>query len=237
MKKPQRRRFIFCLFTFTFLTAVLFQSGCGVVGLMGTPTNSEKKVPAEYDLTEHTDQKILVVVNQPGWLNAKVNLRYYLTEAIRKSLIKKIKISPEYLVPYSELSEFRSTCGRANKGDFSLLSPVEMGTAFDANMVLLVIIEDYQLHEIAETNYYKGFLSAQTVLFDTATGEKLWPESAKSKGIKVGFEVEEHGREVAIARLTSACAYCTTRYLYDCPKNKFKIAEDKSGIGWGNWEK
>ena len=230
MKKRQYERFASCLFTFSFLAMLFFHSGC-IVAILGTPSAYEKKIPAEYDLAKHRNQKLLVLVNQPGWLNAQVNLRYYLTTAIHQNLITKVKISPEYLVPYSELSEFRS-----NKSGFSLLSPVEVGKALDAGMVLFVGIENYQLQKIAETNYYKGFLSARTVLLDTATGGKLWPKSAKSKSIRVGFEVESGGQEAAAKRLASACAHCITRYLYDCLKHKFKIPDDRSGIGWENWE-
>lgn len=223
------------LTVFFMLVVVFFYSGCKYapfVGLLGTPSYHEREVPAEYDLAEHTDRKILVFVNQPAYLNAQANLRFHLTKAINKYLIRNVGILPEHVVSYSELSEFRSA-----QSDFSLLSPVEVGTAFDANMVLLVVLEDYQLDEIAETGYHKGFLSTRTVLFDTAGGEKLWPKSAKSKSIKVGFEFEDRGREVAIARLVTASAYCTVRYLYDCPKNKFRITEDKSRIGWENWRK
>lgn len=222
------------LTVFFTLVVVFFHSGCkygGIVSVLGTPSYHERKIPAEYDLTEHTDRKILVFVNQPAWLDAQVNLRFHLTGAINKDLVRRVGISPEYLVSYSELSEFRSA-----QSDFSLLSPVEVGTAFNANMVLLVVLEDYQLDEMAETGYYRGFLGARAVLLDTATGEKLWPKSARSKSIKVGFEIEDRGQDVATARLVAASAYCTVRYLYDCPKNKFRIIEDRSGIGRESWK-
>ena len=207
-----------------------FQGGCGIIARLGTPTRHERKIPAEYGLARHKGQKILVLVNQPGWLGAQANLRYYLTDAMNKELTKKIKISPTNLVAYGELSEFRS-----NRPDFSLLSPVEVGTALGADMVLSVMVENYQLSEIAETGYYKGLLDAQVVLRSVATGAKLWPEAVHSKSIKVGFEVEAAGQEVAVKRLANACAYCTVRYLYDCPVDKFRIAEDRSGVGWEDW--
>jgi len=249
VRKPRHERFAFylgtplcekiakweSLFTFTFLATVLFHSGCSLtrtVSTLSTPRSHEKKIPAEYNLTRHRDRKILILVNQPPYLNAQANLRFYLTEEINKNLIKKVKIPPEYLVGYDELSEFRS-----NQSNFSLLSPAEVGKALDANMVLLVMLEDYQLHELGGTDYYKGFMSAQMVLFDTASGEKLWPEAAESKSIKVGFEVEPRGRKVAVKRLAAACAYCTTRYLYDCPRDKFKIFDDRSNVDWQDWDK
>jgi len=232
MKKPQHKRFVFCLFTFAFFTVTLFQSGCGIVSLLGTPRESEKKIPAEYNLAEHKDQKILVLVNQPAYLNAQANLRFYLTEAINENLVESVGIAPDNLIAYSELSEFRS-----NKDDFSLLSPTEVGKALDANMVLLVVIEDYQLDKMVEIGYYKGSLSVRTALFETATGGKLWPKSAKSKRVGVGFEVESRGRAVATSRLVTASAYCLVRYFYNCPKPKFKIADDRSGVGWKDWKK
>ncbi|GAH63224.1 unnamed protein product [marine sediment metagenome] len=220
------------LTAFLALVMLFFSSGCGLVAVLGTSRSHEKKIPAEYDLTERTDQKILILVNQPAYLNAQANLRYHLTKAIRENLTAKIKIPHKYIPAYNELSQFRS-----NQPNFSLLSPAEVGEALGADMVLLVTIQDYQLNELAKTGYYKGFLGAQAALVETATGEKLWPKSAKSKSIKVGFEVESGGREVAVARLSTACAYCTTRYFYDCPREKFKIADDRSGIGWESWKK
>lgn len=225
MKKSKHKWFAFCLFSS--LTAVFYHSGCGIVGIMGTPTGHEKKVPAEYDLAGHKNAKILVLVDQLALLNARVNLRYYLTEAINKNLAAKVKIPSRNLVTYRELSEFRT-----DQANFSSLRPSKVGEALGADVVLLVVVGDYQLQEIADTHYYKGSLNAQAVLLDTSTGERLWPTSGAGKSIKVGFEIGERGRELAAKRLVSACAYCIVRYLYDCRKNKFKIFDEKSDIGW-----
>ncbi|RKY24455.1 MAG: hypothetical protein DRP62_03670 [Planctomycetota bacterium] len=232
MKKPQHKRFIFYLFSFTFFTTAFFQSGCGLVGVVGTPGRGERKIAAEYNLSERKGQKILVLVNQPVWLDADVNLRFHITEAVNKGLIEKVKIRPEYIIDYNELSEFRS-----NKSDFSLLSPTEVSKALGADLVLLVGVEDYQLGELPEAGYYRAIMNVRAALLDVATGEKLWPKTEKSKNIQVGFEVEQRGREIAAKRLTTACAHCIVRYLYNCPKNKFKIFDDKSNVGWKNWEK
>ena len=217
---------------FSVLAAVFFYSGCGIVSILGTPSRHEREIAAEYDLTERSDQKILVLVEQPAWLSTQANLRYYLTKAMHENLMAKVEVPSEYIISYNELSEFRS-----NKGDFSLLSPVAAGRALGADIILSVMLEDYQLSEVAETGYYGGFLGVQTALFETATGGKLWPESAESKSIRVGFEVEEQGREAAVGRLVAACAHCTTRYFYNCPKGKFKIFDDRSNVGWEEWKK
>jgi hypothetical protein len=212
---------VFCV-----LAGVLFCGGCGVVSVMGTQSQYEKKVPAEYDLAAQKDKKILVLAEQPSWLSTEVNLRYYLTEGVRENLIAKAKIPSEYIISYKEFSEFRS-----NKSDFSLLSPVEVGQALGADFVLLIVIEDFQLGEMPDTGYYNGFLGVQAVLFETATGAKLWPESAVGKNIKVGFEAEKD-RDASVNRLVNSCAYCTARYFYDCPKYKFKIFDEVNKVGW-----
>jgi hypothetical protein len=220
-KKQKMKKII----VFPVLAAVFFYSGCGFVGLVGTPSQYEKKIPAEYDLTKQKGKKVLVLVEQPRWLSTQANLRYYLTEAIRESLIAKVKVLPKYVLSYKELSEFRS-----NKGDFSSFSPAAVGKALGADIVLLVMIKDYQLSEVVESGYYNGFLSVQAAIFE-AGGEKMWPEDAESKSIKVGFEAER-GQETADKRLASACAHCITRYFYNCTKNKFKIFDEARDIGW-----
>ena len=60
------------------LASIFFNSGCGLVGIVTLPTRHEKKITAEYDLGQQRKQKLLVLVNQPVWLNAEVNLRSHL---------------------------------------------------------------------------------------------------------------------------------------------------------------
>lgn len=213
------------------LVMTLYHSGCKLAGLIGTESQYEKKIPAEYNLYKVKDKKILVLVEQPGWLDVQANLRYYLTKAINKSLEVKVKIKPESIISYDELSEFRS-----QRGDISLLSPTETGKGLGADLVLMVMIEDCKLSDLAATDYYDGAISIKSALFDTATGLKVWPSEERGKSVKVGFETGEKGLEGAVDRLANGCAYCTTRYFYDCPRYKFKIFDERSGSGWSDWE-
>ncbi len=231
----ERHRYKLFLFNLAICLAALFpQTGCqflGIGSILGTESYQEKKIPAEYNLTKQSGKKILVLVDQPTWLDSQANLRSYLTEAVQQNLIIKTKVPQENLTSYNKLSEFRSS-----RPDFPLLSPVEVGNALGADLILLILVEDYQLKKVTEVGYFMGNLSTGVVLFDTHTGEKLWPQSGGSKNIKVGFEVETAGFEVAILRLARASAFCTTRYFYDCPKVGFKIPEDKTNEGWENWK-
>jgi len=205
-------------------------SGCGMVSVIGSPNPGETKVPAEFKFAEHENRKILILVDQPGWLNAQVNLRYHLTNAIAKMLIETIKIKPENFIAYSKLVDFRSS-----RSDFSLLSPARVGRELNADIVLSVNIEDSQLTQMPEREYYTASLDVRAALFDTVTEQRLWPEALESKRVRVGFEVESRGLDAAVSRLTSASAYCIVRYFYDCPRNKFKIADDRSAVEWGEW--
>ncbi len=216
------------LIVFITLVAVLISGGCKAIGVLGVPTRSERKVPAEYALGRAKGQKVLVFVKQPVWVGAQANLRYHLTRAMNRSLVDKVKISDENLIGYEELAEFRS-----GRGDFSQLSPAEVGKALGADVVLLVVVEDYHLSMTPEERYYRGALNTKSVIFDTATGKKVWPQVQASKSVKVGFEVEQRGQEIAIKRLMGASAYCTVRYFYNCVVNKFKIGDDRTHIGWG----
>jgi hypothetical protein len=212
-------------------SAILACGGCGLAGLLGTPTRYEQKVKAEYNLAAHKKQKMLVLVNQPAWLDAKDNLRYPLTEAMGKSLAKKVKIPAESIIGYETLSQFRS-----NQVNFSRLAPDKIGRSLGVDYVLLVVIGEYSLTEVPQTNYYKGQLSAEAVLIDAANGVKLWPAYETGRRIRVGFDAMAGDREIAVNRLADACAYCTVRFFYDCSVAKFKIAEDRSDVDLEKWQ-
>jgi len=230
MKKSQYEYFVCYLFAFLFVGSVFLCNGCGIGSMIGTPLRHEKKIPAEYELREQEDKKILILVDQPARLIATANLRYYLTRDIREYLIKRVRIPAEGIISYEKLVEYRN-----NEAGFSQMSPLEVGMGLQADIVLLVAVEDFRLYNMAETGYLKGFLSSRAVILDTTTGEKVWPKSFVSKGIKVGFEFDVRNVEIAVSRLSAASAHCITRYLYDCPMDKFKIADDRSGEAWENW--
>jgi hypothetical protein len=212
--------------------SMLFCGGCGIPGLFGVPTPGEEPIKAEYDLSEQTRSRLLVLVKQPGWLNIKANMRYYLTKHINRELTKRIEIPKENLVSYQQLKEFRS-----NRPDFSYLSLEQIGSQFKVDFILVVTVSQFELLEMPREKYHRGFMASQYSLYDAKTGAKLSPDSSSGKNIMVGFEIEDKGKRMAIERLANSTAYCTVRYLYDCPKGKFKIADDRSGENWIGWKK
>ncbi len=225
MRKDKHKNLAFRLCAL--LGAAIVCHGCGIVSLLGTPTRHEKKVAAEYDLIKHKNKRILVLVDQPAWLDAQANLRYYLTEAINDQLSRKIKFLPEYVVSYGQLSEFR-----AHRTDLASLSAVEVGAALRAEAVLLVGVRYCELKPLGDRAYYKASLGAQAALFDVGGGARLWPQPDPARSIRVGFEIESRGREVAVSRLAAAAAHCVVRYFYNCPQDRFKIAEEIAEVEW-----
>ena len=223
LNKTQHLCFALCIA----LAGIFFHSGCAAVGVLGTETSYEKKIAAEYELSAQKKKKTLVLVNQPVWLDSQVNLRYYLTAAIHQNLVIRAKVSPDNLIAYRKLSELRS-----NQPDYASMSPAKVGAALGADMVLSITVQEYRLQEVAESDYYGGSLYTRSALFDSLTGAELWPKSAGSKSVKVGFEVEGPSLEAAISRLTASCAHCIVRYFYDCSEAKFKIFDDRSDINW-----
>ena len=208
------------------------QTGVLLAGILGSPTRHEKTVEAEYDLTGEVQPHILVLVNQPGWLVTRQNLRFHVTAAVNKSLMKKLDMPAELLFDYRRISESRSS------GPAGSVSPAELGSKLGADMVLLVVLENYRLNNMPESDYLKGFLQAQAALLEVSTGDKLWPaETPYGKTIPVGFEIEAGGREVAVKRLARSLAHCITRYFYDCPMDQFRISDDRTGEAWENWER
>jgi hypothetical protein len=219
------------------LAVILFE-GCALIGVLGTPTPSEKMIPAEFKFVVDKsregrltpDKKLLVLVNQPSWLNAPPLLRQTLTEQIQIRLIANAVLKPSNMVPYESLSEFRS-----KEAAFSSMTTAQIGKALNADLVLVADLTAYRLVDVEDSGYCEGSLSGCTFLIDDANSDKLWPVDADNKKINVAFDVESHGREAAFDRLAAAFAHCTARFFYDCPANKFKIAEDKSDLVWSQW--
>jgi len=210
------------------LPALLFCAGCspGIVGLIGTPTPSETKNPAQYTLTKDKDQKILVLVDQPVSFSAYANLRFYLTDTIIKMLQLKAEIKPSFFIDYKTLADLR-----AGMPDLYMLSPAQVGEKLGADLVLAVTITDCRITDIGDAGY-NGSLDANAALYKVATGEKLWPTIEQSQRVEVGCESERRGLDAACVRLAAAAAHCITRYLYDCPNANFKISDERTLSSW-----
>ncbi len=232
--QARNRQLAFFLFVWAVAAGwLVFCGGCQIAGLFavaGSPTHREQRLTAEYDITEPEGQSILVLVDQPIGLDDNTNLAFYVTKAFNDYLKARVRIPSEDIISYDKLSRFRF----ANP-DFSLSGPEQIGAALGADLVVFVMLDDYRLKQLPQNGYQKGFLAVRAELIDCATGKRLWPQSDLTRAVKVGFELEKAGPIVASVHLAAAAAHCTLRYLYDCPKTRFKIAEDRTGVSWTGW--
>jgi len=210
--------------------SALFSIGCGVISVLGTPTNSEKTIDAEFDLAAEENGKIVVYVDQPAWINAPAGLRQIISDQINARLTGYAKIDAERIISYGKLSQFRSS-----RVTFDTLTAQEVGRGVGADVVIVVTLSGYTLEDMAGSDIYEGSLDGQVSLVKVEGDEQLWPEDIKGRVIKVGIDMESKGASAGVARMASAFGHCATRYLYSCPKNLFKIREDRSGSHWQEW--
>jgi hypothetical protein len=206
---------------------MMLAGGCGMVSLLTSPTSYEKKVPAQYNLSQHQQQKLLVLVEQPAWLSAETNMRYYLTNALIAHVTQYVKLPAANIVSYDELVQFR-----AAKINETTPLPVDIAKAMKADLLLYVTIDAFELYQPEPRLPFAGDLRGRSVLIDTASGQRLWPVSEASRTIHVGFDLGAPNKDRAITQLAASAAHCTVRYFYDCPKARFKIADDRSALGW-----
>lgn len=214
----------------TALTAFFACSGCAIPGLIASPTASENKIPAEFDISARAEDTILILVSQSPWGDIPSDMRPLLTEDIAKLLMKRAKFRSDRLVSYRKLARFRS-----QRTDFYLLSPVDVAAALGAKIVLLVDVQDYELYELPISGYHKGSVSIRSLLLDVPTGLKLWPDSEDAREVKVAFEAEGGGIQALAEKLAKTAAYCIVRYFYNCPSNDFKIWGEQPRLEWQQW--
>ncbi len=203
--------------TLLILTGFVLYGGCKLVGIMGTPTASETKVPAEYPIGKRAKGKLVVLVQQLDWLNVQTDLRPVLTEALNVMLCQKIKIDKKAVIGYEQLVEFRRA-----RPDFSSLRPEQIAAGLGVETILLIVIDDYRLYEFPLDGYHKGLLDIRGYVLDAASGEVLWPQTGEGKRVSLALEAERGDKQACAVRLARAAAHCIVRYFYDCPSDKFR---------------
>jgi hypothetical protein len=200
-----------------------------MIGAMASPTSYEIKIPAEYQLSDNKPQRMIILVEQPAWATSEANIRLYLTEAIAAHLVDEVGLKAGTIATYREVADVRNTMS-----DFEKLSPVQVGRAMKAQMVLYVMIDNFGLYGLSDAGYYKGQLATSSGIYDVATGEKLWPQSGGLKANSVGFELAK-GQDEAAKRLAESMARCIVRNLYDCSKRESKVADESGTEDLKNW--
>jgi hypothetical protein len=216
------------LITICVTAAAAMLSGCGageIVGNISSETPSEKEIPAEFKLRP-TEGKIVVVVTQPAWIKSPMDLRNALTNSLNAAFEIKVEIKKERLIAYSEVMNARMSLPEDKRNN-----PIEIATKLNAQYVLTVEVQDFDLSTFAEKDFYNGMMATKSCLLDIK-GNKLWPK-AEGDGYRhtsVEIENEKGTIQSAVEKLSNATAFCITRYFYNCKADRFHIPEEKREI-------
>jgi len=204
-----------------FLNMILAGIGCRATGVVLSPTIHEQKIPAEYKLAPQAKKGVLVFVDGAAGVTRSRDVIPELTEVVKELLVTRAKVNRKYIKGDKQLELLR-----ARRNDLSVLSPVHIGKESGVGLVLYILIEDYGLQMVDKRGYYAGSLVTRSVIFDVGSGNILWPANGQGKRTIIKFGFETKGKELAKDRLALGAAQCITRYLYDCPKPRFKTADE-----------
>ncbi|MBN1796864.1 MAG: hypothetical protein JW804_09350 [Sedimentisphaerales bacterium] len=220
-----------------FITALIliYNSGCGFIGTMGSPTRDERKIPAEYNLAskekKKEKEKILVVAEAAAWSNIPFDLKDKITCAINQSLVEKLKLDKKLIINFKNEMDYLEGLDKSSEK-----IAFDTGKKAGADLVLYIEIYNFDSTKITETSYHQARLSGRAALFDIKNEQKVWPVTEQGKLIDVGFDIEQGGYSDVTTRLAGAFAHCTVRYLYNCPVAKFKNFDDRSMSQLEQWE-
>ena len=211
--------------------AAVFFAGCqtvgGIGGAMSSEMPSEKMIPAEFELDE-TEGKIIVFVNQSGWIRSPMDLRTALTNSLNAALVEKMKIKRDRLTEYAQVQKIRIELPQDKRDD-----PFETALKAGAKYVLVIQVMDFDLSTFAEKNFFNGTMTTKSCLYDIER-KKLWPAEG-CKETTVIIEAESGTMESAVGKLSNATAFCVTRYFYDCKAVRFRIAEEQKELDPDKW--
>lgn len=202
------------------LAGLIVNSGCNLIGVIGTPGSFEQKIPPQYNLQAQQDRKLLLWIECPRSSNVDYDVEAKLRTAFQIYLIERARIKAENIF----------TMTPSTSPDALYQDPVKIAQSMGVGYVLVVQVSDFELFRMNVRDYYAGQMESHAVLMDADLGMAVWPLQAAAKVTEVGVDMETKGRAAALGRLVSATAHCTLRYLYPCEKLKFKAPEEKISI-------
>jgi hypothetical protein len=201
------------------LKAVFALSGCAALSFLLSSGPFEKKVPPAYDLQAQQERKVMIWIECPRSVNADYDLKGKLAEKFRTQMIEIAEFEEENLVPMPDVNE-----------QMLLLDPKKIARGKGAGYLLLVQVDVYETDFLQIRDYYSGEMITRAILFDTDSGESLWPKYPEGKMIHIAIEMETKGRDALVTRLTSATAHCILRNLYPCDKLKYDAVDERPSL-------
>ena len=209
-----------------FLSALVL-CGCQAISIMSSPNGVHKVVEAKVDLSESKKVQFAIIVDYPGKVSSGANLHYKITQNVASELKEHLKVSN--IVKYSEVAKLRGSMA-----NFNQLSAYQLGEYLQADIVIVVTIDDYSLYELPLSGYYSGSMCVSAALFDINQEYKLWPTQAIDSRVELNIEAAK-GQEKLANKLTLAAAHCVVRNFYNCRTSHYKVLEEKIDLTQGEW--
>ena len=220
------RKYLKILGLVSFLMLVGLGVGCNILGFLASESYNEQKIPAEFMLSERSEDKVLIFVEKSMTLANESDLEDELVDAIGIMLVSRARVKDENLILHGVDWEMSSV-----QEDFSQLSIAQIGAGGGAELVLYVRIDDYKLYEVGDLGYYDGSIVTRSGLYHVSSGKRLWPQGQQERLVRAGFKFETRGRDEGHDRLISAVSHCITRNFYDCLRRKYKSSDEQEYIG------
>ncbi len=197
----------------------LIYTGCATPAALLSPTKREQKIPAQYEIRKNQDKKILILVEAARASRADKRIVEALGADIALKLKKNAKVNEKNLI----LAWTNPQTAIEQDG-----SPANIAKKMDAGIAFYIVIEHFELYPAGHKDYYSGQLITSAAIVDANTSRIIWPEDTGVKRARSVVELETFGMASALDRLTQANAHILTRYLYDCPADRFKLADEGS---------
>ena len=204
------------------IAGALCCGGCRALGLMLSPSANERKVAAEYPLSEHSKGKLLIFVEGTTSSNSGGQIEDELFQRIAVGCIEKCKFKEKNIISGESINALKS-----QTSDFSRLSPVEIAKKLGADVVLYVLIEKYELYEVGPEQYYRGSITSRSVLFDANSGDLIWPRAAGGEVVRGVVDLEARNAEIVRTTLLATTEHCILRKLYDSPASLYKTEAEE----------
>lgn len=162
--------FRFLLRITTLILLALTMSGCGLFGaLYGVlidPLIPRPKAPAEHDMSDKT---VLIWIDDAFLAQSHHLLRREITYQLARKLQENRAVGS--IVDDDGITRFRRA--HPNYADMTIQ---QLGRQLQADEVLYVLIDKFQLYYQAGREFYQPQMSGYSKVIDVATGSRLWPQ-------------------------------------------------------------
>ncbi|MBN1845899.1 MAG: hypothetical protein JW810_09465 [Sedimentisphaerales bacterium] len=169
--------------------------GCGIPSAFYAffidPLIPPPTVEAEHLLTDKT---VLIWVDDTLIVPAHHLLRRELTDQIGRHLQGHQAVGS--LIPYARIVAFRQQHPQSTQ-----LSIQQLGREFQADEVLYLLLDGFQLSHEAGEGYYAPQISGSAKVIDVATGRRCWPEDQAQRSFSFQGTFQQGRRDQLEDRL------------------------------------